>query len=247
MDFKPKLWSSIGLVLGLLLFIRLGIWQTNRNGSQNERHQRIANVSEQPPLREVTDENADHWRKVHLNGVFQEELYLVEGRTRWYTAGYDVLQVFRNSSDGQSILINRGWIPLLGSADRIKDIKANALPNEVYGIILPIPGQIESRPLPATKIEPIRWEHNNYLGIITVVEELELPFVIYSGKDFKPAGAQMPEYGLIEHEKPKLKTITHYAYAMTWFLIAFLLLVHWLSVTVKIKSPEVLEDADLAS
>lgn len=111
--FRPGLPATLLLVLGLPLFVWLGIWQLDRAG------QRTAQLTQQQALAQApavaVDElgvaPAEHQR-VRLDGRFDAaHSFILDNRSRDGQVGAELLQPFFDIPSGRWLLVNRGWQP----------------------------------------------------------------------------------------------------------------------------------------
>jgi cytochrome oxidase assembly protein ShyY1 len=221
---KSSISTTLLACIGIVILLQLGFWQLRRNKSQTRKHERIQQQLDQEPINRIVTPDIHLWQRVSLKGTYEDGMYFVEGRNRWSVPGYDVLQVFNQSDSHVRILVNRGWIPLINYQNRLDRITRNNEEQELQGIVQDIPGDLDSQPLEKNDLEPQRWPFDNYYSITRI--EKTLPVLIFSWEPESVFSNIQPSEGIIPHEKPKLKQLTHFEYALTWFVIAFLLFIH---------------------
>ncbi len=110
---------TVLVLAGTALCIRLGIWQLDRLAQRRAFNTQVENSRAQPPL----DLNRDQletitgmeWRSVRVDGEYDFDHQVVL-RNQYYQGqyGYHLLTPLR--FDGQSVLIDRGWIPADGNS-----------------------------------------------------------------------------------------------------------------------------------
>lgn len=113
-DFE---WRTTALTVLLLpTLISLGFWQLERAQEktalalQNERRAAAAPVS----LADLPDRapEALAYRRVRLVGRFLEyPVVFIDNQIRDGRYGHDVINLFRDAVSGETVLLNRGWVP----------------------------------------------------------------------------------------------------------------------------------------
>ncbi|MCB1646826.1 MAG: SURF1 family protein [Pseudomonadales bacterium] len=104
-------------VFFLLVFLRLGFWQLNRAVEKEELEQREATIAQEVWLQDrlFSSTQPDMGTRVRLQGEYlaAPEFYLdnvvLQGKP-----GFEVLNVFREAVTGQHLLIDRGFVPMMG-------------------------------------------------------------------------------------------------------------------------------------
>ncbi len=115
LQFRPRLWSSVTVVLACAIFVKLGLWQMARAESR----QALAEVVGQRPLLatvELTEstpfEEALLYRRAVVRGSFEPAgRILLDGRKQDGRLGYHLIVPLRISGGDLRVLVNRGWIP----------------------------------------------------------------------------------------------------------------------------------------
>lgn len=113
--FRPRFWPSLTTALALAVLVAMGNWQLDRlewkRALSAEMTRRMAGpaIALPPP---PVDAAALRYRSVRLEGRFHHdrELYL-EARSRAGRAGLHVVTPFE-LGDGRVVLVDRGWLPL---------------------------------------------------------------------------------------------------------------------------------------
>ena len=234
MRFRPSPLVT-GLVFACVaLQLRLAGWQYGRHLDQAERQAAVALRLTQRPT--TTLAGAVPWSKTLLTGRFRGDHQYLTGRFEFGRPGLDILDVFE-TSDGQSVLVNRGWIPL--DAWEQAATLAPAGPAEVEGLLMPadrsmMPAGVlggctgaraRDTPLPADDELPERWAGPNWPAIQQAAGTT-VSGVLYLGPELvrhadKPH--ELPATGYVVRPK----TIGHLSYAGQWFLIALVFLGGW--------------------
>lgn len=114
MAFRPKLVPTLFTVPALFALLALGTWQVQRLHWKEDLIQKLETRATAPavdPPSASGDLAAFEYRQVRVRGTFRHdrELYLV-GRSLRGQAGLHVLTPFERA-DGPPILVDRGWVP----------------------------------------------------------------------------------------------------------------------------------------
>jgi surfeit locus 1 family protein len=220
---RPK-WVVATLVVVLLaaIFVRLGFWQLTRlderqaENALGEQRLAIAPVALADLLATAGEDlSSIEYRPVIVTGAFDtEEEVLIRSQVELGQAGFHVITPLR--SDQGSVLVNRGWVPLIMDAPPV-DAVAPAGPVDVEGWI----HLNEPRPRFGAE-EPAG--HNdvfNRVDIDRIASQLPYEvapvYVVAMGDDTElPLPTDPPDFS---NEGP------HLGYALQWFGFALVALV----------------------
>jgi cytochrome oxidase assembly protein ShyY1 len=116
---RPR-WIAFHLlvIVAIIAMINLGFWQLRRLDERKEFNAEVTERSELPPV-PLDDLLADpdfdpatsEWRPVSTAGTWLPSQVLIFNRTQAGAAGDNVLTALV-SDDGQTVLVNRGFVPL---------------------------------------------------------------------------------------------------------------------------------------
>jgi surfeit locus 1 family protein len=231
--FSRKWWWTTLLVLGgIALTIRLGIWQVSRYHENKAVVDHLAAMQVAPSVTltgtsSPEDLTGMEYRPVQASGTFDLSHQVAIRNQVWMQPwGNDVgfiLVAPLIFPDGSAVLVDRGWIPLEDNTPASWsqfDQPANAT---VTGILRlstrPQYGRKpDPTPAPGTAAVPI-W---NYLDIGTLQKQVPytlLPVYIQQAPD--PGDTSMPYKSLSQPDT--LDPSTNVGYAFTWFAFAALL------------------------
>jgi surfeit locus 1 family protein len=145
--FSPAWWAVLLTMIFVAVFVGLGLWQLDRAAQKRE----LAGSFERGTLRTVplTAGNVStlpRYQQVELRGRYDAERQILldnmasSGRQTG-RPGYHVWTLLRLERGGV-VLVNRGWVPLTESRDRLPDIPVDDGPRVLVGRIdeLPQPG-----------------------------------------------------------------------------------------------------------
>ncbi|MEE8601666.1 SURF1 family protein [Euzebya tangerina] len=109
--------AVIAIAIGL---INLGLWQLDRQGEVDEINAQIEAVIDSPPVPLSAEllRTPIEYQPVTVEGAFAQDADVsLSPRSRNGRPGYEVLTPF-TTTDRQTVLVNRGWVPLDDQAPR---------------------------------------------------------------------------------------------------------------------------------
>jgi len=136
-SFKPS-FQSVGLfVIFFPLFMVLGFWQLQRADERTAINAQLDARSQEPAvaLGGVLAEDIEDLRfqPVVAEGQYDgDHQFLLDNQLQGQMVGYHVLTPFRLSGTNRAVLINRGWLPLETSREKLPDI--HQLPSGVIRV-----------------------------------------------------------------------------------------------------------------
>ena len=227
-----KYWYGHILVfLAVIVLVNLGLWQLRRLEQRRALNREIVAGLNQSPA-EITGEpvNPDdfHRRRVLVSGTFDNENSVVlRGKSYSGRQGAEVVVPLLISGSNQSVLVNRGWIPLADSdreARRIYDAdgevtiegiayRAQIRPDSYFVPTDPTPGPDQSR-LDA-------WFR---VDIPRIQQQVDTPLLPIFVAQTPGQNAETPP---IPQEIPELNEGSHLGYAIQWFSFAVILIIFY--------------------
>jgi len=196
-----------------------GLWQWDRRESAVVAIEKVtANYDRSPvPLGDVvapgaTLDDADEWTPVIVAGVYQaEDQVLVRTRPRSGQVGFEILVPLRTAS-GESIVINRGWVPT-GEATDFPDLvpAPPAGTVTVIGRLKPGEPTLVGRGAPAGQLSSIDVATYETLLDYPLVQSFYLQLV---SEDPATAAKGIPPIKPVPDEGP------HLSYTLQWFVFA---------------------------
>ena len=221
MSFRPKLWPTLFTVPALIALVFLGSWQVNRLHWKDTLIERLQERSTEAPVAlptRIADVEAYEFRRVSVTGEYlhDKEFYVIN-RSLNGKPGLNIVTLLKRADDGGHILINRGWVPFekRDPQTRLKgQVKGNII---VEGIVRLAKGPAMFTP----KNEP----HNNtwfYIDPSSMTATAGLPPL----QDYYILAAnKSPGDVPVGHQWRVDLPNNHLYYAITWFALAFGLLV----------------------
>ncbi len=231
---SSQFWPTLAAVLVIALTASLGQWQLGRASLKEERAERYAQLSQQPPIhigsRQVDAEQLS-FRRVTARGEWLTEYAIfLDNQVRKGQVGYFVLMPLRLEGGDMSILVNRGWVAAGNDRTRLPEIKSQRGSMEVKGT-----AQLPSahfKELGTTYREGRIWEN------LTIER-----FSEWSGLKLQPVviwQTENTEDGLArEWISPGSGADRNRAYAFQWFALAGLTGFLWAYHFFKRESPDV--------
>lgn len=213
--------------LALFVFLlRLGFWQLDRAAQKQEiaaeyasrRTARVIDLAEisRPDLEQI------QWRRVHAKGSYTAPDVLLDNRTRFGQAGFDVLSPFQ-LVNGHTILVERGWVAGASTRDRYPAITTPTNPTQIDGYVGPpaFSGvRINAAADTVEKLEPslLRVQRIDLETLAPYVGTALQPYIVYLD-----AGAL---HGYDRRRPiPGDGSARHQAYATQWFSMAAILVI----------------------
>ena len=209
---RYKFLFSIFVFIFISTFVVLGSWQLIRLNWKLELINQIENSLKNEPVN-LSDHTSKNYLRIKTSGIidFDKQIYLYNLNDKGQP-GFDIVNPIIIES--KNFLLNRGWIPF----NEKENNKINILDSS--NIIGTLKKQLKAnRFKPENDIQDNYWFTLNRKDIFQYMEKNFSPFVIYLDSNL---------------DMPKVKTITakisnnHKKYAITWFSLAFSILVFYL-------------------
>ena len=237
--------TTLLVLLGAALCIRLGIWQLDRLSQRRAFNAHFISMSELPPLDLNADTASDlasmEYRAITVRGTYdfanQVALlnYYHEG-----VYGYHLLTPLRltgtstslreappwGSAGGRTVLVDRGWIPADGNATPAGWSRYDgAAQAEVRGVMrlgvakAPFGGRAD----PALAPGQTRLDFWNFIIFERLAAQIPYPILpIYIQPNPDPADTEPP---IPSQPEIELTEGPHFGYALQWFSFAAIMLV----------------------
>jgi surfeit locus 1 family protein len=228
-------WTTLIVIAGIILAIRLGIWQIDRHEKRQARISHLQAMQALPVLdlnlRPIPiDLDTMEYRQVVASGTYDFDRQVVlRNQVRERMSGTDpgyALVTPLLMEDGQAVLVERGWIPLTHSTP--ESWRLFDEPGMVYveGILRASMTEAE---LGSALIDPTlapnetRLERWNFMNLSRL--QVQFPYPILSGYIQQAPGDDLEEIPYPLLEQPDLDPGAHIGFALQWFFYAGLLLI----------------------
>ena len=209
---RHKFIFSIFVFLFISTFVALGSWQLVRLNWKLELINQIENSLKNEPVN-LLDHIPTNYLRIKTTGTidFDKQIYLYNLNEKGQP-GFDIVSPI--IIENKNFLLNRGWIPFNEKENNKINILAS--PN--------ITGTLKKQ-LKANRFKPKNNIQDNYWFTLNRKDISQ-----YMGKNFSPFVIYLDS----NLDMPKVKTITakisnnHKKYSITWFSLAFSILVFYL-------------------
>ncbi len=228
--FTPTLVGTVLAVVGVAIFVSLGMWQLRRAEQKQalqtsfERGQEVTST--------VTSENIatlPRYQRVRTRGhylnarqILLDNMPSAEGRP-----GYRVLTPFALETGGH-LLVDRGWIPMGDRRTDLPQLEVDETPREINGLLdeLPRPGlRLEEGVLEANGTWP---RVLNFPELDTIERALSMrvaPHIVLLDPS-EPDGFQRAWQVLTRFGPER-----HVGYAVQWFVFALVAIIIYVSLS----------------
>lgn len=224
---RPPWWAIALTAVGMLLFVRLGIWQLHRADYKEAllRHYAAAASAPVQPFAEVADGvRGDGFPRVAVRGHYlPDRLYLLDNPNHDRRGGVEVFAPFVVRGGSHVLLVDQGFLSGDGNGHALQ---APALPAgelELRGIYVP-PPPVGFEMGGNALAQQTQWPKNSiYLDLTQVANDLDralYPRVLALDPD--PASIYLRVHTLDFSSMPPAR---HRAYAFQWFSFALAALV----------------------
>lgn len=222
-------WTRLALTVLLVAacagLASLGFWQLHRAHDKHSRYQTFNERHSAAPVafdtiapRTPLSENL--WRRISVRGHYLDQHIVLDNRSHQGQPGYEVLTPFV-ADIGQTVLVNRGWLPLPDSRNTVPDTLAPADPTSISGYVGPEPTvgiALDARAAEAEIMSPqvFRVQRVNVAGLESLLDRPLWPGIIYL--DAEALGALT-----IDWQLPGDGSARNRSYAVQWFAMAAVL------------------------
>ena len=222
MSFHFKLWPTILTSIMLFVLVALGSWQIQRLNWKNELITKIqTRAAERPVLlaKHPDDMEELEFQRVNVRGRFDHstEFHLVN-RSLNGNPGLHIITPFLRSDNSGVLLVNRGWVPFekKNAKSRREGLVAGEI--ELNGIIRLIkgPGAFTPKNDPGT---------NHWFFIDPVAKSKISGHSFLTGFYLLDGNVEVPGGFPVGHQWTLDIRNDHLQYAITWYSLAFALLV----------------------
>lgn len=226
--FKPKLWATIVTLCFVIIFVELGKWQLSRADERNTRHERLEELSKEPPVSmpasPVSLEELQY-RVVEARGHYLPDytIYL-DSKTYKGHAGYHVITPLHIAQSDLLVAINRGWVSTGGDRSILPMVDTPTEEIVIQGTV--VSPEVKTFMLDDRVVSGKVWDHF----------DLER-YRQLTGMDFQSVlilQDSKAEDGLIrDWIKPESGASKNIGYAVQWFSLAAATIILFLILNVK--------------
>jgi len=228
MFHRKWLITTLLVLLGTALCVRLGIWQLDRLEARRAFNAQVQAMRALPPLNLDQDESDTiqdmEWRAVQVKGHYDfENQIAIRNQYNGGQYGYHLLTPLL--FDGTAVLVDRGWIPADGNSapddwrkyDEVGEVNLSGQIRLGQGKPV-IGGMADALPENGTRLEI--W---NNADVKRIAGQLPYPILpVYLQLD---SDAQATEPPIPFQPEVELTEGSHFGYALQWFTFATILFV----------------------
>ena len=228
-QFRPGLWPTLAALFFFVLTLFLGNWQLSRAEYKKQLQARYDAMQQDGVLRlgsGMVDIDEVRYRTMEVRGEFlSDEEILIDNRVYQTRAGYHVLAPFKIEGGDRHVLINRGWVGVVGR-------QRTALPQvkQIPGVVIlrgvAVPAQTRYFEFAGAEPQGRLWQNLDF-------EQYRQRF----GKSLQELVLEQTSDtgdGLVrDWPRPDTGVDTHISYAIQWFGLAATLVVLWLVLNIK--------------
>jgi surfeit locus 1 family protein len=217
-------WITLGVILVMLGLLRLGIWQLERLEQRRATNALIASRLNQPPLQltgQAIDAETNEYRSIVVTGTYDHSQEVVlRNRSRGGVPGMDILTPLRMTGSDQSVLVNRGWVPLLQAEAAARQQFVVAGTVTVTGIVRKPQAPIGSWGPQDQRRDGQRLDSWFRADVARIAEQIPYPILPFYIEQLPVPGA--PD---LPHPQPNIELGEgpHLGYAIQWFSFATIL------------------------
>jgi surfeit locus 1 family protein len=241
---KPSLFNLLLTLVVASLLSSLGVWQLQRADDKKQMQLDNEQRKNTSPLRLELPFEVDEsmrFRPIRAEGTFMNSRqFVLDNQILEHRVGYHVFTPLLLKDAETVLLVDRGWLPLIGSRDQLPDVSVDEALREVVGTVYVPYGQAYS--LGTVDNDGSEWPRLiQYLDFEQLQARLGmqvLPMTLRIDAEQKDAlNAQWPL--VATRSSKQLSYEVHIGYAVQWFALALtvlLLLIILHSPWVKLKS-----------
>jgi surfeit locus 1 family protein len=217
----------------IALFCALGVWQLHRADEKRALRIEFDHRLQEAPVTIgawASDATGLRNRRAMAAGAYDTgHQFLLDNRTHEGRPGYQVLTPLRLANAGVAVLVNRGWVPLGASRQKLPAVPAPSGPVRVAGIVA-VPS---AHPF---LLGPAGYEAGGWPRVVQAIELAPMRKVL--GYDLLPytlrLAATEPD-GFVREWRPYIGfgPARHQAYAVQWFALAATVLAVYVTVTLR--------------
>lgn len=203
--------------------IRLGFWQLSRADQKKRMLATYHTRTISPPLTTTNLSQPGDWQyyRTTLTGHFDNQhSLLLDNKIFKGQVGYEVFTPFLATGIALPILIDRGFIPLTTSRNKLPTIRDITGTTTITGMVNLPPGYVKFGQIKSDNAEtwPVRIEYLNLQEVRSILHATVYPYIVSLAPN-DPAAYP------IEWQIVAMGPERHQGYALQWFALALTLLI----------------------
>jgi surfeit locus 1 family protein len=229
--FRPRLVPSLAVAALLPVLVALGVWQTHRAEEKEAMLAQAAVYRNAPPVTldpASADAAALRYRPVQAEGHYlADRQFLLDNQVESTRVGYHVLTPFLLRQSGTVVLVDRGWVALGASRQRLPEVPVTSDERRLVGTV-DMPPQVGLRlgSGSGTGGWPRVIEYMVPSELAQALSRPVLPLVVRLGPDQPDGYARNWHVVTFGPER-------HRAYAFQWLALAVTLTILYLVVSLR--------------
>ncbi len=211
----------------VLLFVLLGNWQLGRATAKRLIDEQFSRAEAPLPLPPASIA-VPRYQRVTASGSYDaDHQFLLDNMSEAGQAGVHVLTPLL-LSDGNAVLVDRGWVPFGATRDSLPDVAVPATPRTVAGRLDELPRPSIELAAPAGKGWPrlISYPHMQELAA-ALGRELYPQRILLDSRE--------PDGYVRNWQVPGTTYVRHLGYAIQWFAFAATAIAIWLAQSLRRK------------
>ncbi len=136
-EYRPSIVETLSAVIIISIFLALGFWQLQRAEEKRQIQDDYAARHSQTPVKlEFPLKDTENWRyrQVEISGRFDNhQQFLLDNQVSQGEVGYSVLTPLHVTGNGPVVLVDRGWVPLGQTRERLPNIDVSEEPVDLVG------------------------------------------------------------------------------------------------------------------
>jgi len=146
LEFSPGRWPTAVTLILLGILISLGFWQLDRAEQKKALLDQYGGGKKETVLQLEADLKSaaglNYQNAIVVGHYDSSHQFLLDNRIQAGQAGYEVLTPFAIRDSEVAVLVNRGWVPLGKSRDRLPDVTVPEGPRRISGRLKIPPGKV---------------------------------------------------------------------------------------------------------
>lgn len=228
--FTPRLGMSLLAIFAILFFARLGFWQLQRGEEKKQMISASQQLARQTPnVWQPDDKLPSQYQPLIISGFYLDTTFLLDNQHYQHQFGYQVISPLQ-LTNGTVILVDRGWIA--------GDLTRQKLPSiDIPKGTIDITG---SAYYPSSKNwllgQMLEKEQAGLIVIELIDPKIIEQFLHKSVYPFIIRLDKQAQHGFIrEWSIVSMPPERHYAYALQWFVMAFVILIIFIALNLTKK------------
>lgn len=217
--------ATVATAAAVLLFVALGNWQLGRAAEKRVLDEEFSRAEAALPLPPASIA-VPRYQRVTANGSYDtDHQFLLDNMSESGNTGVHVLTPLL-LSDGNAVLVDRGWVPFGTTRDSLPDVAVPATPRTVAG-------RLDQLPRPSIRLKAAPADGWPRLASFPEMKELASQL----GRELHPRllllDPREADGYLRNWQVPGTTYVRHLGYAIQWFAFAATAVAIWLALSLR--------------